>query len=185
VGIRIKSPVLSNKSIETTSLTDGTNADSFEIQISRGTLNVPTQVQQGDTLFTIVANGYDGTDYRFSSAMFAQVETQSGNPVAPGSVPGIIGFVTSDDGGASTKNLVFNSFGELGVNVTTPTATLDVDGDAKFSGPVRLAITANDTARTAYGTALQGQLIFMVSGTSPAASNKVQVYDGAAWVNLH
>jgi hypothetical protein len=185
VGLRIKSPVISNKAIETTSLTDGTNADSFEIQISRGTLNVPTQVQQGDTLFTIVANGYDGTDYRFSSAMFAQVETQSGNPVAPGSVPGIIGFVTSNDGGATTKNLVFNSFGELGINLTTPTATLDVDGDAKFSGPVRLAITANDTARTAYGTALQGQLIFMVSGTSPAASNKVQVYDGAAWVNLH
>jgi hypothetical protein len=100
-------------------------------------------------------------------------------------VPGIIGFVTSNDGGATTKNLVFNSFGELGINLTTPTATLDVDGDAKFSGPVRLAITANDTARTAYGTALQGQLIFMVSGTSPAASNKVQVYDGAAWVNLH
>jgi len=185
VGLRIKSPVISNKAIETTSLTDGTNADSFEIQISRGTLNVPTQVQQGDTLFTIVANGYDGTDYRFSSAMFAQVETQSGNPVAPGSVPGIIGFVTSNDGGATTKNLVFNSFGELGINLTTPTATLDVNGDAKFSGPVRLAVTANDAARTAYGTALQGQLIFMVSGTSPAASNKVQVYDGAAWVNLH
>ena len=185
VGLRIKSPVISNKAIETTSLTDGTNADSFEIQISRGTLNVPTQVQQGDTLFTIVANGYDGTDYRFSSAMFAQVETQSGNPVAPGSVPGIIGFVTSNDGGATTKNLVFNSFGELGINLTTPTATLDVNGDAKFAGPVRLAITADDTARTAYGTALQGQLIFMVNGTTPAATNKVQVYDGAAWVNLH
>ena len=185
VGLRIKSPVISNKAIETTSLTDGTNADSFEIQISRGTLSVPTSVQQGDPLFTIVANGYDGSAYRFSSAMFAQVETDSNNPVAPGSVPGIIGFVTSDDGGATTKNLVFNSFGELGINLTTPTATLDVNGDAKFAGPVRLAITADDTARTAYGTALQGQLIFMVNGTTPAATNKVQVYDGAAWVNLH
>jgi hypothetical protein len=90
-------------------------------------------VQQGDTLFTIVANGYDGTDYRFSSAMFAQVETQSSNPVAPGAVPGIIGFVTSDDGGATTKNLVFNSFGELGVNMINPTATLSVAGNASFN----------------------------------------------------
>jgi hypothetical protein len=185
VGLRIKSPVISNKAIETNSLTDGNNADSFEIQVSRGTLNVPTQVQQGDPLFTIVANGYDGSAYRFSSAMFATVETQTANPVSPGAVPGIIGFVTSDDGGATTKNLVFNSFGELGVNLTTPTATLDVNGDAKFSGPVRLAIVADDTARTALGTALQGQLIFMQSGTTPAATNKVQAYDGAAWVNLH
>jgi hypothetical protein len=133
VGLRIKSPVISNKAIETTSLTDGTNADSFEIQVSRGTLSIPTSVQQGDTLFTIVANGYDGTDYRFSSAMFAQVETDTNNPVSPGSVPGIIGFVTSDDGGATTKNLVFNSFGELGVNLTTPTATLSVAGNASFN----------------------------------------------------
>ena len=185
MGLRIKSPVISNKAIETTSLTDGINSESFEIQVSRGTLNVPTQVQQGDTLFALVANGYDGSAYRFSSAMFATVETQTANPVAPGAVPGIIGFVTSDDGGTTTKNLVFNSFGELGINLTTPTATLDVNGDAKFSGPVRLAIVADDTARTALGTALQGQLIFMQSGTTPAATNKVQVYDGAAWVNLH
>ena len=133
VGLRIKSPVLSNKAIETTSLTDGVNADSFEIQVSRGTLSIPTSVQQGDPLFTIVANGYDGTDYRFSSALFANVETQTANPVAPGAVPGIIGFVTSDDGGVTTKNLVFNSFGELGVNMTYPTATLSVAGNASFN----------------------------------------------------
>jgi hypothetical protein len=133
VGLRIKSPVISNKAIETTSLTDGVNADSFEIQVSRGTLNIPTSVQQGDPLFTIVANAYDGSAYRFSSAMFANVETDSSNPVAPGAVPGIIGFVTSDDGGATTKNLVFNSFGELGVNLTTPTATLSVAGNASFN----------------------------------------------------
>jgi hypothetical protein len=48
-----------------------------------------------------------------------------------------------------------------------------------------LAIVADDTARTALGTAVQGQLIFMQNGTAPAATNKVQVFDGAAWVNLH
>jgi len=133
VGLRIKSPVLSNKAIETTSLTDGVNADSFEIQVSRGTLNIPTSVQQGDPLFTIVANAYDGTDYRFSSAMFANVEADTANPVAPGSVPGIIGFVTSDDGGSTLKSLIFNSFGQLGVNMTDPTATLSVAGNASFN----------------------------------------------------
>ena len=184
-ALNIKAPVISNKSIRIDSLTDGSDNDSFEINVSRGTLSVPTIVQQGDPLFTLNVSGYDGTDYRFSSALFASVETQSANPPAPGAIPGAMGFATSDDGGTSLKFLVFNSFGELGVNTVAPTATLDVNGDAKFAGPVRLAITADDTARTAYGTALQGQLIFMVSGTTPAATNKVQVYDGAAWVNLH
>lgn len=133
VGLRIKSPVLSNKSIETTSLTDGVNADSFEIRASRGTLSVPTAVQQGDPMFTIVANGYDGADYIFSSAMFAGVEADTANPVAPGAVPGTIGFVTSDDGGTTVKTVIFNSFGQLGVNLTNPTATLSVAGNASFN----------------------------------------------------
>lgn len=185
VGLKIKSPVLTNKSIEISSLTDGVVGDSFDVQASRGTLNIPTIIQQGDPLYTIVAKGYDGSDYRFSSAISFDIENDTSNPVGPGATPGKISLITSDDGGVTFKGLIFDSFGQLGVNMTDPTATLDVNGDAKFAGPVRLAITADDTARTAYGTALQGQLIFMVSGTTPAATNKVQVYDGAAWVNLH
>jgi len=185
VGLRIKSPVLTNKSIEINSLTNGIVGDSFEIQVSRGSLSIPTSVQQGDPLFTIVANGYDGTDYRFSSAISFDIDPDTSNPVGPNAVPGKISFGTSADGGATLRGLVFDADGQLGVNMTSPTATLDVNGAAKFAGPVRLAVAANDTARTAYGTALKGQLIFMVSGTSPAATNKVQVYDGAAWVNLH
>jgi hypothetical protein len=185
VGIKIKAPVLTNKSIEINSLTNGINGDSFDIQVSRGTLNIPTSVQQSDPLYTIVAKGYDGTDYIFSSAISFDIDPDTANPVGPGATPGKISFGTSPDGGTTINGLVFDSFGQLGVNTNAPTATLDVNGDAKFAGPVRLAIVANDTARTALGTALQGQLIFMASGTTPAATNKVQVYDGAAWVNLH
>jgi hypothetical protein len=185
VGLKIKSPVLTNKSIEISSLTDGVVGDSFDVQVSRGTLNIPTIIQQGDPLYTIVAKGYDGSDYRFSSAISFDIENDTTNPVGPGATPGKISLITSDDGGVTFKGLIFDSFGQLGVNMTDPTATLDVAGDAKFAGPVRLAVTADDTARTAYGTALQGQMIFMVNGTTPAATNKVQVYDGAAWVNLH
>jgi len=133
VGIRIKSPVLSNKSIETTSLTDGVNADSFEIQVSRGTLNIPTSVQQGDPLFTIVANAYDGTAYRFSSAISFDIDPDTSSPVAPGAVPGKISLGTSPDGGATLRGLVFDSDGQLGVNMTSPTATLSVAGNASFN----------------------------------------------------
>lgn len=185
VGIKIKAPVLTNKSIEINSLTNGVNGDSFDIQVSRGSLSIPTSIQQGDPLFTIVAKGYDGTDYRFSSAISFDIDPDTSNPVGPNAAPGKITFGTSPDGGVTLRGLVFDSFGNLGVNMTNPTATLDVNGDAKFTGALRLAIIANDAARTALGAPLQGQLIFMQNGTAPAATNKVQVYDGAAWVNLH
>jgi hypothetical protein len=133
VGLRIKSPVLTNKSIEINSLTNGIVGDSFEIQVSRGTLSIPTSVQQGDPLFTIVANGYDGSAYRFSSAISFDIDPDTSSPVAPGAVPGKISFGTSPDGGATLRGLVFDSFGQLGVNMNFPTATLSVAGNASFN----------------------------------------------------
>ena len=133
VGLRIKSPVLTNKSIEINSLTNGIVGDSFEIQVSRGTLSIPTSVQQGDPLFTIVANAYDGTAYRFSSAISFDINPDTSSPVAPGAVPGKISFGTSPDGGATLRGLVFDSDGRLGVNMTSPTATLSVAGNASFN----------------------------------------------------
>ena len=133
VGIKIKAPVLTNKSIEINSLTNGINGDSFDIQVSRGTLNIPTSVQQGDPLYTIVAKGYDGTDYRFSSAISFDIDPDTSSPVGPNAVPGKISFGTSPDGGATTYGLVFDSFGQLGVNMTSPTATLSVAGNASFN----------------------------------------------------
>ena len=133
VGLRIKSPLITNKSIEINSLTNGINGDSFEIQVSRGTLSIPTSVQQGDPLFTIVANGYDGTDYRFSSAISFDIDPDTSSPVGPNAVPGKISFGTSPDGGTTINGLVFDSFGQLGVNMTSPTATLSVAGNASFN----------------------------------------------------
>jgi hypothetical protein len=55
-----------------------------------------------------------------------------------------------------------------------------------FQLPPKLPVVADDTARTALvPTPTTGMMIFMTAGTSPAATNKVQVYDSAAWVNLH
>ena len=134
----------------------------------------------------MVFRGWDGSSYVLSSALFATVDADTANPVGPGSIPGTIGFATSDDNGTTLKTLIFNSFGQLGVNTQIPTETLTVDGDASFTGPVKLAVYADDAARSAaIPTPQKGQLIFMTSGAAPVAANKVQVYDGSAWVNLH
>jgi hypothetical protein len=101
-------------------------------------------------------------------------------------VPGSIGFVTSVNNGTTLKTLIFDSFGQLGVNTATPTSTLTVDGDASFTGPVKLAVYADDAARTAAVPSPQkGMVVFMTSGTVPTVTNKTVVYDGSAWVALH
>ena len=57
---------------------------------------------------------------------------------------------------------------------------------AEFSVPPKLPVVADDTARTTLvPTPSTGMMIFMTAGTAPAATNKVQVYDSTAWVNLH
>jgi hypothetical protein len=54
--------------------------------------------------------------------------------------------------------------------------------------PFKLPVYANDTARnTAVPTPEAGMLCFMVSGTTPAATDKVQVNTNGSvggWVNL-
>ena len=133
VGLAIKSPVIANKAIQMNALTDGLNSNSFEIEVSRGTLSVPTIVQPGDSIFGIVARAHDGTAYRFSSALTFDIETDTNHPVGPGTTPGMVGFATSPDGGTTINNLVFDSFGQLGVGVIAPTAKLSVAGNASFN----------------------------------------------------
>jgi len=180
VGLNIKSPIISNKCVTTNSLTDGTNSDSIEANVSRGTLSVPTVVQQGDSVFSIVARAYDGSAYRFSSAISFDIETNTANPVAPGATPGMVGFATSPDGGSTINNLIFDSFGQLGVGVIAPTATLDVNGDAKFSGLVGLS--GNASFNTALG--LQKVLTGMNSGTyTQVTSSTLETYTALTYAH--
>ena len=48
-----------------------------------------------------------------------------------------------------------------------------------------MAVVADDTARgTLVPSPAAGMLLFMTSGTSPSATNQLQVYNGTAWVNV-
>ena len=50
----------------------------------------------------------------------------------------------------------------------------------------KLPVYADDTARlAAIPTPAAGMMVFMSTGTSPAVTNKVVVYDSTAWVALH
>jgi hypothetical protein len=73
-----------------------------------------------------------------------------------------------------------NLSGVAGVKLTVGSTAV------QFTVPPKLPVVADDTARTALvPTPTTGMMIFMTAGSAPAATNKVQVYDSTAWVNLH
>jgi hypothetical protein len=73
-----------------------------------------------------------------------------------------------------------NLSGAAGVKLTVGSTAV------QFTVPPKLPVVADDTARTALvPTPTTGMMIFMTAGSAPAATNKVQVYDSTAWVNLH
>ena len=141
-----------------------TATNSLGLSRSRGTLVTPATVINGDEIGSISVNGHDGTGFVASAEIIFQVN----NTVSTGVVPSKMDFNVSNAAGVVATKM-------------TVKAT-----DVAFSVPPMLPVVANDTARTALvPTPATGMMIFMTSGTSPAATNKVQVYDSTAWVNLH
>lgn len=143
----------------------GAASNSLGISRARGTsLISPTTVLNGDTVGNINFNAFDGTDFVTSTEFESVVD----GAVSTGVVPS-----------------------KLEVKVTSSTGTLTTSMSVKstavdFNLPPRLPIVADDSARTSLiATPATGMLIFMQSGTTPAATNVVQVFDGTNWVNLH
>ena len=142
----------------------GTNTAPFGLTRVRGSILTPTSVVNGDDLGQIANVGFDGTSFISSATITAVVD----NVVSTGVIPSKMEFKTTS---------------ALGVLATKATIKSTV---VEFDVPPRLPVVADDTARTALvPTPSTGMMIFMSSGTTPAATNKVQVYDSAAWVNLH
>jgi hypothetical protein len=84
--------------------------------------------------------------------------------------------------------------GDLTGSVFTDGSTLIIDGTegGKITTPsvtltefLQLPVYASDAARSAsIPVPSQGMVIFMQSGTTPAATNQPQYFDGTNWVNL-
>jgi hypothetical protein len=140
----------------------GTN--SLGLSRSRGTLVSPATVNNGDEIGGISINGHDGTGF----VTAAEIVWEVNNAVSTNVVP------------SKMDIKVTNSTGTLATQVSVKAT------EVEFAAPPKLPIVADDAARTTLvPTAAQGMLIFMQSGTTPAATNKVQVFDGSNWVNLH
>ena len=175
----------------------------------RGTSSSPSNVQLNDNIINFGFAGFFNGDLRTSAGFGVKVdETPSGV-----SVPGKFQFINHnltvtaelssggifkcDEFGALTNTTInFNNSisGDLIGSVFADDSTMIIDGTegGKITTPavtltefLKLPVYADDTARTASISApVQGMVIFMRSGVTPAATNQPQYFDGANWVNI-
>ena len=144
--------------------TSGSQTASFGLARSRGSIATPATVINNDEIGKLAGIGFDGVSFISSSTITTVVD----GAVSSGVVPSRIEVSTTNSSGTSA----------IRVNIKSSVA--------EFSVPPKLPVVADDTARTALvPTPSTGMMIFMTAGTAPAATNKVQVYDSTAWVNLH
>ncbi|MGB4107935.1 MAG: hypothetical protein WBK55_09105, partial [Alphaproteobacteria bacterium] len=93
-------------------------------QRSRGTLTVPTIVQNGDELMEIVSNGYDGNSWENSSYIIQGVDGTPGDD----DMPGKIEFYTraDNDAGGPTERMRITSGGNVGIGTATPVLKMHI-----------------------------------------------------------
>ncbi len=113
---------------------------------SRGTFAAPAAVTGSDILYSIVASGYDGTDFQNAAA----VDFIADDPISAGKVPTHISFFTGSNQSnraerlniGSNGNISFNTdqlyidsaTGNVGIGTSNPSSKLHVAGPAFFGG---------------------------------------------------
>jgi hypothetical protein len=123
--------------------TNDTSGPSINFRKTRATsAGGVTVVQNGDNLAELRFSGTDGTGSIHAAGIIAAVDGTPGT----NDMPGRLVFSTTADGAASpTERLRITSAGNVGIGTTTPSATLDVYGDATlgFLNTVALPVSAS------------------------------------------
>ena len=110
---------------------------------SRGTLEVPTAVQNNDDVFTVLSAAFDGITTQATAGVFFKADGAASSGVAPQR----ISFVTSETTAAlRTERLTIKSSGSIGIGTTTPGAKLAIDQASSTLIGMYLAGYANATA---------------------------------------
>jgi hypothetical protein len=138
---------------------DGGSPMSFNGQ--SGTYSVPSKIVSEGTLGALSFNGYNGTTYKLGALMLASV---------------VAGTDTTSAAFIKTNVIIGTSDG---TNQPEPALTIRHDKVAE-SPCFRATPFADATARTAAIATPQAGMVAYLTST-----NKLQVYNGAAWVDLH
>jgi len=164
ISIVAGTPSLTEPVLAVASITSSNNlGGSLSLTRGRGTLVSPSIVENGDEVGSLEFGAHDGSGFVSVANIIA-------------SVNGTVSF-----GQPAPVDLAVNVSNGTAVNTVATIKSSQIE----FVVPPKLPVVADDTARTTLiPTAAAGMLIFMQSGTTPAATNTVQVFDGTNWVNL-
>ncbi len=111
---------------------------------SRGTIAVPTVVQDNDPLLGVWSEGYDGNSWTISSLIQTFIDGTPGD----GDMPGRIEFQTQADGGGAniegtTPEMVIKSNGAVGIGLASPASRFVVAAPSTEVIGAAATITAN------------------------------------------
>jgi hypothetical protein len=112
----------------------------FLVRSARGVQGAPLAVQNGNTLFNLYAQGFDGVDYSISGGVTMAVD----GAVSAGKVPGLILFKTADANGTYAERMRVNAAGDVGIGTSSPSAKLEVNGSAKVNGQMQATYFVGD-----------------------------------------
>jgi hypothetical protein len=96
---------------------------------SRGTIDSPQIVQNGDNIAFLQSSGFNGTDYQSNARIFLEVDG------VPSSVnmPGRIAFYTRETT-SLTEKMRISGNGNVGIGTAAPAKTLHVNGTVRLQG---------------------------------------------------
>ena len=168
---------IDRNAITVTTTTGGSNAGNISFYAGRTSVTAPTILQAGDSVIDINSLGWDGTSH-VPSAIIKMGADKYTTAIGTGVVPGRIVFLTYNESGTTGLNngMVFNRFGNLGINTDDPAEKLDVRGNTVVSGFVQFG-SLDTTARNAL-TAANGMVIYNTT------DNRFQGVQGGVWINL-
>ena len=113
---------------------DATTPVTMDFLKSRGTLTSPTTVAQNDYIGTQRYLGYDGSNYKLTSAIRGDIDTRVS--VATNQVPGALNFLTTQNGSLNSRMFI-DSTGNVGIGSfasdNLPGKLLTVAGDISSS----------------------------------------------------
>ncbi len=164
-----------------------TEGSTLILRKSRGTGATPTQAANVDTVGTIDFHGYDGTQYLQAAQILVQIDSTTGTNDMPGSMV----FKTTPDGSTTPlARMKIKNNGSVGIGTITPSARLEVSGDATTESGGSILRALSDDTNAGWQTLLQvahtksngngvnglgGKIEFMLENSSGALQGDVGV----------
>ncbi|MEY4928237.1 MAG: hypothetical protein RI894_2675, partial [Bacteroidota bacterium] len=100
----------------------------INIAHARGSSTTPSILQDGDGLFAINAQGYNGTEFKDLGG----IDMKINGSVSPTSMPTEMNFTTTPVGSSSSQTqMTITSSGNVGIGISNPTNKLEVVGTTK------------------------------------------------------